>query len=178
MCNPVCCIAVPLEEVTESSRELPEAWQRRNEIRLEQICLYHTGLLQFCIGTDYLPFTQHRLQDINLCILSLPHERQEFLNKRIYSCDSPISLLLKRDSDTANGITHKAFKDFLLYSSSLQSFLIYSLYPHFNHLSRKYASQTPAHARRLENQHIIVKNYNTRDFFFLGAILLRYLQKN
>ena len=24
---------------------------------MKQICLYHTGLLQFCTGTDYLPFT-------------------------------------------------------------------------------------------------------------------------
>lgn len=28
-------------------------------IRLERICFYHTGLLQFCISTHYLPFTCH-----------------------------------------------------------------------------------------------------------------------
>ncbi len=44
---------------------------RRSEIRLEQICLYHADLLQFCIGIDYLPFTNENLKiDENLKIIN------------------------------------------------------------------------------------------------------------
>ena len=31
----------------------------RSEIRLEQICFFHTGLLLFCQGTDYYLLTQN-----------------------------------------------------------------------------------------------------------------------
>ena len=43
--------------VTEPAGELPEIRKREVSERLEQICPYHTGLLQICTGTRYLPFT-------------------------------------------------------------------------------------------------------------------------
>lgn len=46
--------------VTEPAGELPEIRKREVSERLEQICPYHTGLLQICTGTRYLPFTLYR----------------------------------------------------------------------------------------------------------------------
>ena len=34
----------------QGHRGIQKPNQRRSEIRLEQICFYHAGLLQFCIG--------------------------------------------------------------------------------------------------------------------------------
>lgn len=54
--------------VTEPAGELPEIRKREVSERLEQICPYHTGLLQICTGTRYLPFTVY-IEDRNVFLL-------------------------------------------------------------------------------------------------------------
>ena len=48
-----------LEQVSDLKRHRFGRSSERHET-VEQICYYHTGLLQFCIGMHYLPFTKQK----------------------------------------------------------------------------------------------------------------------